>query len=322
MKKEWNEFVERSRNSTFLFARDYMDYHGDRFADFSLMAFRNGKLSALLPANISDATLYSHQGLTYGGWLWPEKGLDTTDIFLLWCTWLQYCEKEKIEEIVYKPLPYIYAKMPSEEDRYMLFLCRATLEAVDVSSAINFACNPGFNKMQRRHFKNRSPQSNYILITADNTPGIEVYHHILSECLESRHSAAPVHTVAELQLLMRRFRERIKIWMTLEGDNPTGGVCVYDTGVCAHCQYIATTEEGRAKNCLTPLVNELIYHYGRSGVRYLDFGISNEKGGRYLNPGLNRQKTSYGASGVAYTHYRINVTSALASMPTDLWPPH
>ena len=28
---EWNEFVERSKNGTFLFHRSYMDYHADRF---------------------------------------------------------------------------------------------------------------------------------------------------------------------------------------------------------------------------------------------------------------------------------------------------
>ena len=64
---EWNEFVERSKNGTFLFHRSYMDYHADRFTDHSLMVWNKGRLSALLPANEHDGTLYSHQGLTYGG---------------------------------------------------------------------------------------------------------------------------------------------------------------------------------------------------------------------------------------------------------------
>ncbi len=37
-KEEWDGFVRESRNGTFLFMRGYMDYHADRFADFSLMA--------------------------------------------------------------------------------------------------------------------------------------------------------------------------------------------------------------------------------------------------------------------------------------------
>ena len=48
---EWNEFVARSKNGTFLFNRNYMDYHSDRFADYSLMFYRKGRLYALMPAN-------------------------------------------------------------------------------------------------------------------------------------------------------------------------------------------------------------------------------------------------------------------------------
>ena len=56
-KDEWNEFVRESKNGTFLFDRDYMDYHSDRFEDCSLMIFRRGKLYALLPADVNGDTL-------------------------------------------------------------------------------------------------------------------------------------------------------------------------------------------------------------------------------------------------------------------------
>ena len=67
MAETWNRFVSQSKNGTFLFDRGYMDYHADRFQDFSLVFYRKGKMYALLPANIKDNVLYSHQGLTYGG---------------------------------------------------------------------------------------------------------------------------------------------------------------------------------------------------------------------------------------------------------------
>ena len=41
--------------------------------------------------------------------------------------------------------------------------------------------------------------------------------------------------------------------------------------------------------------------------KYLDFGISNEDHGRVLNEGLLRQKFSYGATGVAYRRYRLEI---------------
>ncbi|MBQ6659691.1 MAG: GNAT family N-acetyltransferase, partial [Prevotella sp.] len=48
---EWNQFVAQSKNGTFLFDRCYMDYHQDRFEDYSLMFYLDNKLYALLPAN-------------------------------------------------------------------------------------------------------------------------------------------------------------------------------------------------------------------------------------------------------------------------------
>ena len=44
-----------------------MDYHKDRFEDYSLMVFKDEKLVAVLPANRVEDKLFSHQGLTYGG---------------------------------------------------------------------------------------------------------------------------------------------------------------------------------------------------------------------------------------------------------------
>ena len=48
----WDSFVAASRNGTFLFMRDYMDYHADRFTDYSLMFYKGGRLLALLPGNM------------------------------------------------------------------------------------------------------------------------------------------------------------------------------------------------------------------------------------------------------------------------------
>ena len=50
-KTEWNRFVAQSKNGTFLFDRNYMDYHSDRFQDYSLMFYKEGRLYALMPAN-------------------------------------------------------------------------------------------------------------------------------------------------------------------------------------------------------------------------------------------------------------------------------
>ena len=62
--RDWNDFVSESSNGTFLFLREYMEYHADRFTDYSLLVYEGNKLLALLPANRSGDVLYSHAGLT------------------------------------------------------------------------------------------------------------------------------------------------------------------------------------------------------------------------------------------------------------------
>ena len=65
-KNIWNGFINNSKNGIFMFNRDFMDYHSDRFIDNSLMFYDdNDNLIALLPGNIKDNILYSHQGLTF-----------------------------------------------------------------------------------------------------------------------------------------------------------------------------------------------------------------------------------------------------------------
>ena len=58
-KDDWNKFIDISKNSTFLFKRDFMDYHSDKFKDHSLLVYKNSELVALFPLNISDGKFIS-----------------------------------------------------------------------------------------------------------------------------------------------------------------------------------------------------------------------------------------------------------------------
>ena len=69
----WDDFVERSKNGTFMLTRKFIVYHCDRFKDASLLIYKNKKLIAVFPANRSEQTIYSHQGLSYGGLVLPKQ---------------------------------------------------------------------------------------------------------------------------------------------------------------------------------------------------------------------------------------------------------
>jgi hypothetical protein len=68
-KTQWDTLVKASPEATFLFRRDFMEYHQHQFSDYSLMVFDNEVLHAVLPANRVGETVFSHQGLTYGGFV-------------------------------------------------------------------------------------------------------------------------------------------------------------------------------------------------------------------------------------------------------------
>ena len=50
-KEQWDAFVKKAKNSHFFFQRDYMEYHSDRFVDFSLLVLNEKNLSIFYPRN-------------------------------------------------------------------------------------------------------------------------------------------------------------------------------------------------------------------------------------------------------------------------------
>lgn len=306
-KEIWDEFVGSSRNSTFLFLRGYMDYHSDRFADCSWLAFKGNRLRALLPADIAaGATLRSHGGLSYGGWILPQAHFDGSDMMDLFITGVRQWKRAGIKRLDYKPLPSIYAQRPSQEDLYALFRLGATLSEVSISSTIDLR-NPGdLNKLQRRHLA----KAEALPIEITESDDVDEFMALLEACLWERHSTTPVHTARELKMLRDRFPENIRIFVTRLDGHVEAGVCIYDTGLVAHAQYIATSPEGRKLNLLTPLFDWLI-KVRYSDRSYFDFGISTEDAGRILNVGLLRQKSSYGATATVFSRYILNLDEVL-----------
>src|SRR5215212_5561363 len=111
----WDEFVLKSKNGTFLFFRDYMDYHADRFVDHSLLLWEDDKLVAVLPANRGETSLVSHGGLTYGG-LVIGADMRTATMADLFTALLEHLRERKIATLIYKTIPHVYHSLPAEED--------------------------------------------------------------------------------------------------------------------------------------------------------------------------------------------------------------
>ena len=301
-KSEWNDFVERSKNGTFLIDRNYMDYHSDRFADFSLMFYLKGKLYAVLPANVKDNTVYSHQGLTYGGLIMGEDA-KAANTCVLFAGLNDYLHRQGISRVVYKAIPWIYATYPSEEDLYAIIkVCRAKLTGRDISSTVFLDGRIKFGELRRRCSRKAAKAGVKVVGSTD----IDSFWKVLDDNLENKYNVAPVHTCAELRMLAELFPENIKLYVAILNSDVVGGVLVYLNKQTVHTQYISASPEGKRCGALDLLFDELINNVF-SSYKYFDFGRSTEDYGRYLNEPLIFQKEGFGARGVCYDTYEWDV---------------
>lgn len=298
-KELWNSFVSKARNATFLFDRNYMDYHADRFDDNSFMFYHKGKLKAVLPANVAGDTLYSHQGLTYGGLLLDKKATveDVLECFDSLNSWLR---ENGISKVVYKALPWIYQRYPSEEDLYALtWKCKAQLISRDISSSI--VINNKLKFAESRKSGIRKALSLNIEVGESND--VDGFWHVLEVNLGNRYNAKPVHTSSEMKLLMSRFPNNIKLYVAKMNGEIVGGTLIYVTPQVVHTQYISASVEGKKHGALD-LLFDYIINKVYANCRYFDFGKSTEQGGAYLNEPLIFQKEGFGGRGVCYDWYQ------------------
>ena len=298
-KELWNSFVSKARNATFLFDRNYMDYHADRFDDNSFMFYHKGKLKAVLPANVTGDTLYSHQGLTYGGLLLDKKATveDVLECFDSLNSWLR---ENGISKVVYKALPWIYQQYPSEEDLYALtWKCKAQLISRNIASTIVIDNKLKFAESRKSGIR----KALSLNIEVGESNDVDGFWHVLEDNLGNRYNAKPVHTASEMKLLMSRFPNNIKLYVAKMNGEIVGGTLIYVTPQVVHTQYISASVEGKKHGALD-LLFDYIINKVYANCRYFDFGKSTEQGGAYLNEPLIFQKEGFGGRGVCYDWYQ------------------
>lgn len=297
-KNIWDDFVSRSNNGVFLFYRDYMDYHSDRFKDHSLMFYHNGRLVALLPANELDGVLYSHGGLTFGGMI--TSGMNMPLMLEIFRTLKKDCADQGFSKIIYKSIPFIYHSTPTDYDLFALFQNEAKLIGRNLSSCIYLS--------EKRKFDAKRKEA----VTKAKRSGLEVkqsydfkgFMKMVDQVVTEKHDAKPVHSSEEMDLLAKRFPNNIKLFCSYKDDVVLAGCLIYESKNVAHGQYAANSAEGRKLGAQDIIIDYLINDY-YSKKKYFDFGISTLNLGKDLNAGLISHKESFGASAIVYDFYEL-----------------
>lgn len=301
-KEIWDEFVKSAKNGHFFFQRDYMEYHRERFDDFSLLIYDDKeRVISLLPSNVRENVLYSHQGLTFGGFIMDEH-MKTETMLDIFDAVNRFCLNQHISTILYKCIPYIYHKQPSDEDRYALFRNNAKLIRRDVSSTICLQDKIEYQEQRKRSIK-KAHKHGLVFEQSGDFPG---FWAILEERLRDHHKVKPVHTLAEIETLASLFPEHIKLFIARKDGEVLGGTLIYENEQIVHTQYLANSAQGRSLGALDFVIDRLINEvYIKK--KYFDFGISNEDNGKYLNANLITYKEGFGARAVVHEFYEIGI---------------
>ena len=278
-----------------------MDYHSDRFQDFSLLVFKNNKLVALLPANVVDKVVYSHQGLTYGGMIY-NKNLKTPDVIDSFKAILQFLNENSIANLILKELPIIYLHNKTNNPiAYVLFKTRAEMIRTDMHSVVHIKYKSYSNS--RKEGVARGVKSN---LRVEESQSFDLFwDSILIPNLKSKHNVEPVHSLEEITFLKSRFPDNIRQFNVLYNDMIVGGTTIFETQHVVHCQYISGNANKNELGSLDFLHHHLIENVFGS-KSYFDFGTSNINEGENINKGLQFWKEGFGARSITQGFYKID----------------
>ncbi len=298
----WDQFIDEISCGLFLFKRDFMSYHSDRFVDRSLVIFRNDQLCAVFPANQTDGTIYSHQGLTFGGLLCRanESYDNLTDIV------------SKVFDF-YRKIGFkaLYVKlMPSFFDSHLIklqHLIWSELGGINVYKERTMSIDFDNYRIHKSKLKRFRKYQNFGFQIVKTTDFHIFWNSVLIPRLHSKHSVAPVHSLDEIQRLANLFPENILQYCIFKDGEILAGITLFVNDGIVKSQYGATTDSGEDFYALDFLFISLIQQYDSLGFRYFDMGSVRSDHPSGINEGLWKQKQELGCSDYFLPHFEFQL---------------
>ncbi len=304
----WDDFCAGALQSTLLHTRRFLSYHGDRFADRSLIIEDEDKCVGLFPAalNFGDATcVVSHPGITYGGVL-HQGGLRGERMVAALAEICRHYRAQGQEKLTYKVVPSFYHRAPAQDDLYALCRLGAVRRRCDLSCTIDLQHRLSVSERRRRGLKKARKTGVEIV---EGRQHLSALWEVLTENLARKYGVNPVHSLEEIVLLAGRFPDHIRCVCARLDGRVIAGVLLFITPTAQHAQYIASSDKGYEASALDLLFEYSIETAGDQGIRWFDFGISNENQGMALNDGLYRFKSEFGGGGAVHEFYELNLNT-------------
>ncbi|MBO3269422.1 GNAT family N-acetyltransferase [Hymenobacter defluvii] len=290
----WDELIEQSVNGGFILKRSFMEYHQERFDDFSFLLWSNNKLLAVFAAAMPrqrahDRLLIAHPGLTYGG-LITAHNLKYSVLEALYTALFNFLKENGFTQLKIKLTPRVFCKYYSDNSSFLLSKSSFELERRELNSVVDLTQDFKIGSRQQNNLR-KAKKNN---VRVEISERLDAFWQILIDNLRQVHGVKPVHTLAEITYLRESHPENIELYIAQIENRILAGVVVFkelQKGYL-HSQYVSTNAEGRQVGA----VDAILYHImqqAQGKYQRFSLGISTVEG--EVNYGLLSYKEGFGA---------------------------
>lgn len=312
LQEKWDKFVMLdSVNGTFLQTRNFLNYHGNRYKDASLLVYKGtNTIVAVIPACViwdGEKRIYSsHAGSTFGGIVIGEQFNNIEHIEKIIDVLEEFFREQGYQEVRFRCTGEIFAKGNTVLLQYFLYQ-KGYVSYEELNCFIDFKqyhedIVSNFSAGKRRDYK-YALKYNMEFRKIDTIQGIAEFYRILCANLEKYHTK-PVHTLEELvEFSEKRLAHIVEFYGVYIKDSIIAGSMVFKFEKRVfHTQYLAADQGYLKFYPMNFLDEQLISLAKEEGFRYFSFGISTEDKGKILNKSLAKFKEGFG------TQFGINRT--------------
>lgn len=321
-REAWDSFLSRTRNSSFLLTRSFLDFHAESIADCSLMVYEEDAftddsdhmpgtegLLALFPANWDETerTVYTHQSIFCGG-LQMQADVKLNNVLEITQAILSYYANYlQAEKIVYAPTPYIYNEYPNGDELYALFQAGAKLTGRAVSMVVPLKEYHRLPTLKNILARKAIQKGMYISrMLSEDLEDQKAYANLLDQTSSvlSFSASSRVRTVEDIRRIISDYSRFAKFFVVKNDDGLQAGCMLLITERVAYVQQMVCTDFGLQNGAIELLLKHLA-DSNVGGVKYLDMGSSYV--GNSLDRSLLSIKESFGAKSVTYDVYTLSL---------------
>ncbi|MCH8555995.1 MAG: hypothetical protein LAT76_12615, partial [Schleiferiaceae bacterium] len=290
----------------FLFQRNYMDYHADRFEDQSLLLFIGDELVGVFPAalKLNDTTeVIAHAGLTFGSFIVTDA-ISQEELNAVVATVFKTYKECGFDAVTLKLLPSVYQGVLAVVIKEIIKTQhKAIVETAHPTALIEL--NQSIKIQERRKRQQKKAIKLGVQLTVNNDFG-SFWSEVLIPNLKMRFDASPVHSIAEIQYLHRCFPRHIQqLNAYLEG-SIVAGVTLFNFQHICKLQYISANEKGKEVGALDLILKKLMEDT-TADYSYIDMGTSADPKTHTLNQGLWEWKSGFGAKALSYETIKVQL---------------